>query len=124
MLPVGVITGRAQALFQQLAVGQAGQVVVVGCPVQLTRMVLERRDIRERCHVVILPRFLQMDTADGKQFNILFTVFPPVPDFAPPVVGFLDGAPHGAVVLTGVATRAEDRRVQSQHFLLAVAGDP
>ena len=95
VLPIGVVSRGAQSLFQQLAVRQAGQVIVVGGPVQFPGVVLERGDIRERRHMVILPGFFQVHPADGKQFHVLFTVFPAVPDFAPPVVGFFDGPPHG-----------------------------
>ena len=65
MLPVGVAAGCAQSLFQQLAVGQAGQIGVGGRPVEFARRGLECGDVREGRHMVILPGFFQMHAADG-----------------------------------------------------------
>lgn len=88
LLPVSVGPGGAQPFFQQLAVRQACQVIVVGCTVQFPGVVFQGGDIGERGNMVVLAWLLQVNAADGQQLHVLFPVLAPVPDLAAPMIGF------------------------------------
>src|SRR5690554_499418 len=122
LLTVRVGTGRAKAFFQQLSVRQPGQVVVVGGAVQLLGVVFQSRDVGKGGHVVVTPRFFQMHPTDRQQLYVFLTVLPTIPDFATPVIVFLNRGPHRLVILPGMAPGAEYGGVQPQYFLAAVTG--
>lgn len=107
----------------QLAVGQAGEVVVVGGPLQLLGVVLEGSDIREAGDVIMLSRLIELYPGDGQEFRVFLATLAPVPDLTPPEVLLMKGPPKGAVKFRPLAARTEHVGVVADGFFPGVTGD-
>ena len=101
----GVEQGGLQAAFEEDAVGQPGEGVVVGLVVEAVLGVLEGGDVGEDAYEVGDLVVAVAYGTDGQPLGIGFAVLAAVPDFALPVAVGGELVPHGgvegAVVLAG-----------------------
>ena len=111
-----------QAQAQQVAVGQAGQVVVLGEELQAFLQGLAVRDVGEDGDVVYHPALVVLDHVDAGPLRVDLAALAPVVDFALPVALAVEGLPHLAVEGLVVVARGEQAGIAAQHLFGAVAG--
>ena len=90
----GVQYGLLQTIGEQTAVGDAGQGIVVGDPVQLGLMLLELGDIGKDTYIVLDLLLGIAYHGDGEQLGIKFSILAAVPDLAAPEITLFDLLPH------------------------------
>lgn len=111
----------SQAVFEQAAVGQAGQEVVMRHVLHFFHHLIRFGDVGQQTNVVghIGPGF---HGADIGADEIFFAGFLPVPDLALPVADGMQGLPHFSVEAVGVAFRGKHFRVLANDFIRTITG--
>ena len=104
------LQGGGQARFEQQAVGQAGERVVVGLVVEAGLGVLERGDVGEDADEVAGFAVVAPHGADGQPLRVEFAALAPVPDFALPMAFGVEVVPHGDVEAAVVLPRGQQAR--------------
>ena len=90
----GMQYGLLQTIGEQTAVGDAGQGIVVGDPVQLGLMLLELGDIGKDTYIVLDLLLGIAYHGDGEQLGIEFSILAAVPELAAPEITRFDLLPH------------------------------
>jgi hypothetical protein len=113
----------AQAVQEQAAIGQAGELVVES---QLRDLVFGRLafgDVGKGADVVGDLALSITYRSDAQPFRKDFAALAPVPDFTLPVAGAHQAVPHRIVEAGVMPSRAEHVRRLSDRLLGGIAGD-
>ncbi|RMO12329.1 hypothetical protein ALQ47_05261 [Pseudomonas cichorii] len=118
-----VLQGGVQAAFEQGAVGQAGEGVVMGLIVQTRLGVLEAGDVGKDGDEVGDESILVAHGADRQPAGVKLAILAAVADFSLPVSFGPQLMPHGRIECAVMLARGEQAGCLAQGFLLGVAGD-
>ena len=130
LVTLGVGERQLQVILKQIAVGQAGQHVVVGLETQSVLGFLALGDVGESGHIAAgqIKRansfFLAGEQGgDGQPFHIGRAVLAAIPDFSCPATGLQNAAPHVFVKLAIVLAGAEQLARLADGLCLAITCD-
>ena len=112
-----------QAVHQQQAVGQVGQVVVFGQVLHPCLGFFALADIGKQRDIVGERAVAIAQGVDAEPLGVDFACFAPVPDFARPLAARGQVVPQVVEEVGVVLARAEQGRGLPQRFGLAIAGD-
>ena len=101
---VGLHDGVLQAIAKEHAIGQAGEQVVPGNPLEFPLVLLIRGDVREEGDILL--RFTRSVAygSDGEHLGEDAAIFGAIPDFAGPMAAFDEVTPHVGVELFALST--------------------
>lgn len=120
---LGPLQGVLQAVVEEGAVGQAGEGVEMGQPLQFVLGMLDGGNVGEDADVIDRLALLVEYGIDGQPLGEEGAVLAPVPYLAAPDAGAGQGLPHQAVELRFLAVRTQQAGQLAQGFGGGVAGD-
>ena len=110
-----------QPIPEQLPVGQAGQIVVVGLPPDFVLVALAFADIREQTDAPQNPALVVAHSVDTEPFGEEFAILAAVDDFALPATRVQQALPEFMVERLVMMAALQEVRVPSQNVFQRVA---
>ena len=118
-----IVQRHLQPVQQQAAVGQLGERVVKGQPLDLVFRCLALGDVAHGADVMTDLAIVAQHRADAQPFRVDFAVLAAIPDFPLPGTQFAQAVPQAAVEGRVVPPGLQDADLASHHIFGLVAGD-
>ena len=119
----GALDRLLQPFHEELAVGEAGERVVLGQVVEPGLVLLLAAEVAEHAHVVRGQAVGAVHRAQGQALGVDLAALAPIPYLAHPRAAGDQRVPHAGVEGGVMAAGLQDARVQPEHFRTGVAGD-